>query len=101
MALMMISYLQIHLVDLAGSEHAKRTGADGLRFKGRAEMKRFSRWILQYSGNIMEKKLLELEQEKSLYGFELKKKQEAQSQLLRQSKRVMMQQNDYRKKFNA
>ena len=28
-----ILFAKLHLVDLAGSERAKRTGADGLRFK--------------------------------------------------------------------
>ena len=28
-----ILFAKLHLVDLAGSERAKRTGADGMRFK--------------------------------------------------------------------
>lgn len=37
---------KLHLVDLAGSERAKRTGADGLRFKeGTDDVHNFSNFV--------------------------------------------------------
>ena len=41
---------KLHLVDLAGSERAKRTGADGMRFKEGRMLETWSRGfnLLQY-----------------------------------------------------